>query len=355
MLIFFSDPHLGVNRRVNTTPASRARMYQRVLHTPLTALLENTVEDKDTVVCAGDMFDKFTNKEDIILDASQLFVMVDLCLAGNHDSVNNTEIRGSLDLLEGMHPYTVCFASTGAGNFVINHNESTNTDLIMVPHHSRQDLMEETLHKALDSLTTDSASTKVLVAHCNYNLPEAFTNDVTLNLTEEDVQYLLDNGIDYVLLGHDHTPREYFDGRLRILGNTQPTSFSDISDKYIHTFDGETFTKIKIWDAATKYKELDVSLDWPALPEDVEFLKIVGKTMPDDVIKVVHRIKDLWDEYPNLLCVSDSTEVQNVNDLVTKDTAVLSSTSVFDTIDAHLKPTDLYPLWRKISKGVVQC
>lgn len=352
MLGFISDTHIGVNRRTNTTVESRKKLYDRVIRNPLEAVLEAKSEGAENIICAGDLFDKFSNKEHVILDACELFSNLHSCLAGNHDIINDSTKKSSLDIMGELFPHTTYIVGTGESKFHVELFEDINTCLYYFPHHSAQSLMEISLLSACEDMNPDL--TNIFIVHCNYGLPDEFTNDVTLNLTEEDIDYLLNEAyVDYVLFGHDHHSREYHKGRVRILGNTQPTSFSDIGNKYISFFDGTEFTKKLIWDTSKKFKELSVNKDWPELPEEVEFIDVVGSIPPQGVSSELKRIKELWDHYPNLLAVRNSIQIDELSGLLdTEQPEELSSVTIYDLIDSHIKNTDIYPLWLEMTKGI---
>ena len=354
MLIFLTDPHIGVNRKANTTLESRRRLYKRVIKTPVESLPNIVGPDYNAVICLGDLFDTYSNKEQTILDASQLCGNLDYCLAGNHDSINDSTKESSLGVIAEMCSTHIVRAPVGAafwhkGDFIVSGNP---VSLYMVPHHSSQALFEEALIQCAEDAGDDK--TNMVLVHCNYGMSEGLLNDTTLNLTEEDVEYLLDNGIDYVLFGHDHGSREppQWGGRVRILGCTQPTSFSDIGDKYVSVFDGEEFHKHLIWDSHVKYVELDVGKDWPELSDDVEFVNVIGEVEPDDALKANKLVQSLWTDYPHLLAVRNSVRVLEIAQGLEVSQGEMSSATIFDLVEAHLKETDLYPLWQEMTKEV---
>lgn len=370
MLIFFSDPHLGVDRRANTTPASRRALQQACLRPfghvqRMVKNFRDATKTPTATVCLGDLFDSFSNKERTIVDAATAYERsVDYCLAGNHDLINDTTKESSLGVIREMFPGTVVQAGVGESKYECLQFDqmSPPVNLWMVPHHSSQGLFEDTLQEIIHRLPEmkgrqeahgEEAYTDILCVHCNYGLPEEHVaNDVTLNLTEEDVEYLLESGFDYILFGHEHKPREKFKGRVRILGNTQPTSFSDISDKYITTFDGKEWDKILIWNAKNRSMELHIDLDWPDIGPEVEFIDVVGETEPEGVSAVVKRIQALWEDNPHVFCIRNNVKVNQIVDLVNADHPELSASTIEQIVSAHLKNTDLFDLWVELTREV---
>ena len=357
MIVFLTDTHIGVNRRANTTTESRKRMTRRVIDAPVEAV-ENLLDQyhEFRLFCAGDLFDKFSNKEEVILDACELYEHIDLCLAGNHDVINDSSKKSSLEVMESIFPDSIIDCPTGDKVFHMEHCDKDGIVIFFVPHHATQELMEETLEQVIARVEYWKAQKvkTMLVLHCNYGIPDEFSNDVTLNLSEDDADYLLNEcGIDYILMGHDHHSREYFDGRLRILGNTQPTSYSDIGDKYFTSYTKERgFEKHLIWEAGVRFKQLSISKDWPDLDDRVEFIDVTGEIAPDAAADTVKRIHELWDTYPNLLAVRNSVQIREINSLMPQYEDGLTSTTIHEIIDSHIKNTDMYDLWVEMTKGI---
>jgi len=356
MLIFLTDPHIGVNRKANTTLASRRLLYERTIKTPVEGLVNLRESQLNAVICLGDLFDTYSNKEQTILDAAAVCSGIDFCLAGNHDSINDSTKESSLGLIDEMCATRIIRAPVGKSLWYTEQFKLAENDVrvYMVPHHSAQELFEASLIECADDAGDEAIN--IVLVHCNYGLSEGMLNDTTLNLTEEDVEYLLDNGIDYVLFGHDHGSREpeHWEGRVRILGNTQPTSFSDIGDKYITTFDGLEFTKHLIWDSHKRYVELDVANDWPELSSEVEFVNVAGEVQPANAIYVGKMIQALWDAYPNMLAIRNSVKIKEIEQGLEVKPGEMSTATIFELVDAHLKDSDLYPLWQKMTEGLQQ-
>ena len=347
---FFSDPHLGVNRRANTTSASRVRIKEQALQT-----VSDLVTTEEETVCVGDFFDTFSNNEEDIVAACAPFSQLKMCLAGNHDVVNDNSKKGSLDVLAEVFP-SVVVPRVAVGEVARPASYSYGGGAVLiqaVPHHSSQQLFEEALQQAYDLAKASKGSpTKLLLLHCNYNLPEALSTDTALNLTEEDAEVLLEV-FDYVLLGHEHTPSDHFGGRLLIVGNSFPTSFSDISNKRYLTFDpfNQQMESHPIWRASEGYIEIDATrLIWTNEPlletSDIRFVKIVGAIPMESVKRVAQAIQSkLWKAYPDqILAIKDATTVLRDSSRLSPE-GKGSTLSLPELLDSALKDTPMYELW----------
>jgi DNA repair exonuclease SbcCD nuclease subunit len=128
----------------------------------------------------------------------------------------------------------------------------------MLPHVLSQDLFEQQLTKA-EADAKESSTYRVLCLHCNYALGME-TSDSTLNLSRERAAKLLET-FHYIFLGHEHTHRTDFDGRLVVIGSWRPTAFDNMDDKYVLLFDDQTgtYTKEIVWEADKEFAVLDAT------------------------------------------------------------------------------------------------
>lgn len=349
-ILFSSDYHIGVNRYSHTTVASRKMLKDVVFHAAVAAAMTKPVDYR---VCLGDMFDTFSNKEEDILLGHQIARYLNLCLAGNHDMSNDANKLGSLGLIadaDCSDDFEVSRVGVAQSNFRLTYtNEAT---LFSVPHHASQGLFEQGLEEAMATVSKTVDRPAILLLHCNYNMPAAIMNETSLNLTEADAEILLEV-FDYILLGHDHTPAEYFGGRLIVVGNTFPTSFGDISDKRVITFDGKRMQSHKIWDASTGYLEATTdrvfNLPETVYPESVKFLKITGSILPEQVNALSKSIKQIWASNPHLLMVGNFTEmIKQVSDGAVDFSDEDAMLTLPERIDRALEGSPLQPMWAEI-------
>jgi len=371
MLIFYSDPHIGLNRRANTTTSSRAK-FQREITAHLESVLSYAKEEfgeDSKVICGGDFFDKHSNKESIIVSAVASYKLTDLIIAGNHDVLNNTSSVGSLLMMDevvssvggdGRSKTYVAHAAVGSSSYSVHEYHDDNCVVYAVPHHSTQELFETALENAAEDCKSDNTRyTKVLLTHCNYDLSEDHVkNDTTLVMTADDANYLLDDcGFDYIFLGHDHSPKLDHDGRVVVMGSTMPTSFSDIGSKYIYTLssDGELDSRC-IWSKDAGYVQLSINRveDWPSsFDTGVMFVEVTGEVEASKRSWAVAEISKLFDIGEYVLAVRDSVSIIDADKINSNVIPELpTARTVRDVIAARLKDTDLFDLWEKKIKEV---
>lgn len=302
MLLFYTDPHLGLARASNTTPSS-AKALQNALFKQALAIVRNPDVEK---ICLGDMLDRFSNPEEVQLQAMTIMMETCLVLAGNHDVVNQADKLGTLqflcEVMEDLSPETRCVtAKFGEPMFHVEHFHQDNIRVVSVPHVANQDLFEQSLKMAEAHVASVHAAVyNVLCLHCNFDMPEERLTETSLNLFRPVAERLL-KSFHYVLLGHEHAPSEHYDGRLIIIGNTHPTGMADISDKRVIKFDQGMMMSEKVWDMSTGYAEYDCT----AVPERTQasFVRVKGEVKSGDMLDLTRDITALWKHSPSLYCV----------------------------------------------------
>lgn len=234
-ILFASDFHIGMTRTANHTSESSQRREQasremllHVLQTP-----------HEYAVCGGDFFDKFSNPETTIIEALDYARQFHYILAGNHDSSQRADTKSSLDVIDNS--LANCIVVKESLVHVVSASPFTPVAarIWLVPHCLSQELFMAALDEVQQQAEQElSPLPKLLMTHCSYDLSFELSTSA-LNLTRERAEQLL-TAFDYVLLGHEHVAREYFDGRLQVIGSHFPTSFSDLSDKRHLIFDTVT-------------------------------------------------------------------------------------------------------------------
>lgn len=336
----FSDPHIGTKRAAHTTRESAARL-EKALYDAAMEIVVNA----DRPVCAGDLFDKAFNNETTLV---QGYVVSRLChavLAGNHDMVNRADAKTTLQALQDMGCPVVTADSLGTPTFAADGD-----GLFFVPHHATQELFEKALDLARAAVREGEPA--VLFLHCNYDLGEVMlANDSTLNLTEAKAGELLE-AFDLILIGHDHQPRRYLDGRVVILGNTHPTSFSDISDKFKYTLEiGESvrLEHTRIWSKDAGYAELHFGDKVEPLPESVQFVNVFGMAEADQAVEVADFVRSVWEARPGVFAVRNSVQIAG---LVADDTEIEPPKliNLRERIEGDLAGSDLLELFTELAK-----
>ncbi len=335
-LRIFSDPHIGVNRQANTSTASRKKIAERAAEVP-----KRLLQKGEAGICLGDMFDKYRADPGSMLSALSILDDCYLCLAGNHDTINDVDSVGSLAFLAHVAKGSVVTGNLGG---VISAPYNTaytrvltqdRTTIYSIPHVTTQALFEQSLEQAYEKGQADSSKYKLLLLHCNYDYPEERLTSAELNLTKEDAEALIEDCGFTVLIGHMHTPASHFGGKLQIVGSTTNTGFADLSDKRSLIYDTET----GVLESETHWKMADhtVSLDATALtlddfesvPNQAEFITLTGEVKPDEVFFLSTLHQQCWERFPNLLALRDKTtlvagELQVTSPEVTSPTETFS-------------------------------
>lgn len=342
MITVFSDPHLGRQLQAHTTAASRERMAQCIFNAAHG--IASTNFELGFTICAGDLFDKYQNPEAVILQGLAVASNCTVTMAGNHDVCNDVNKVGSLQLLEQLLPQNldaeILITKFGRSDSFLRH--ICGIDFVFVPHHATQELFEQSLKDAEEwarqrRITRDVKPKAYLVLHCNYD--SGFDVDQTaLGLTRREAQALLDAGFDYILIGHDHHPREDLNGRVIVLGNTHPTGFGDIGPKRILQIKGSTHEFVEVWSPARRYVQLDAEMLMEGIPEHVQegvqFIDIVGKLAPEHVMHLAKAVRGLWTCYQPL-AIRNRAEIVKVTggDSVSHDFASIDKVVREDLAD----------------------
>lgn len=304
-ITLFTDPHLGVSRQSHTTRASSQRLQDALYYQAMAVV--STADHP--VVCLGDLFDSAFNSERIIAQGINVASRCAATLSGNHDETNREGTLTSLQVVQEAGAY-ICRAPNLSNPYFDVWQEA----VYMVPHHASQELFlaacqEAAWHAAVhrDGLAS------VLFLHCNYDFSLAVT-DNTLNLPAEFAEQLLES-FDKIFIGHEHNGSTHLDGRVVVMGNTHPTSFHDIGDKYVYHLDLDTaeYTREAIWVEKDHYRELKFG-DEPGDLSGVQFINVIGHEAVADAALVTDYINSLWKaaEYTEDGCTgSDMLAIRN--------------------------------------------
>jgi DNA repair exonuclease SbcCD nuclease subunit len=331
--IFWSDPHLGLNRTSHTTPASRKALRELLY---LQALQVSTTTSKDRTVCLGDLFDTTDNDEATIIQGATVASQCSLVLSGNHDLANRDGKVSSLSLIgELVKDSAIAIDDSEPGFFEVAMTDCT---IYAIPHKRTQELFDQSLRN-LPWVAPNEP--RIVVLHCNYASGFA-TDEASLNLTKEQAAELTER-FDYVLLGHEHIPRSDFGGKLQILGNTHPTSFSDISDKFSWTLVDGVLTPTKIWSTERHRK-----FTWEELLQpdqdygDLQFIEITGTAPATKLPEVAKAIQKLWSLAPDALMIRNSVKAESV---VVEALELNRALDIPSRITDELQGSTLLPLW----------
>lgn len=315
MLNLFTDPHLGLSARTHTSSSS-----SKALDAKLTQVASKVAGSYNNLICAGDLFHRSHNKESVILEGISIAQKCDIVVPGNHDLTNRSDDVPSLSIVA-----QVCDSVLGAevSKAVVHADlqfESGET-VCVIPHQATQEIF----NKAVE--TACNFSGDLVILHCNYNNPFVQDIDTALNLSPAQAEKLL-RSYSYIVIGHEHITRWEMDGRLLALGNTHPTSFSDISDKFVWHFDKtkeNPWSQTKIWDKSEGYMNLNAE-DIFDLPESEflieegtvapQFVNIFGNLPAEHMPELASRIGLIWKHWQPFM-------VRNEVNSVTEETTSL--------------------------------
>lgn len=343
-LIIYSDPHIGVNLMANTTPASRERLSKAQWRS-----LDKVEKYSDggDLVCGGDFFHSHRVDEDAFLAGLKWAQGHSLILSGNHDIVNDRYKSGSMDILK-----YVCrpdkFAGTRFGEVNTYTMPFSKGRIYGIPHCTTQELFEQSidLQSKAAAADGDKWQCKILLLHCNYDNPLA-TKETELNLTRTLAKQLLENHFDYVILGHEHNFRTDLNDRLIVIGNTYPTNFGDIEDKYCLAFDEKGEPELcTLWEKGKGYIEVDWADLSPIKPHH-EWVRITGNCPPGSLHDLTKAIKKLWLELPEVVAIKLDVKLE----AMTNDTDYKASeVNLMKLIQSELaNQPEMLKLWKELT------
>ena len=328
----FSDTHLNVSRQAHTTAESSKRLNDRLFEQAMAC------KSTDMNVIVGDLFDKTFNPEWAVIQGIHVSFGDVIVLAGNHDETNREGTKCSLEVVQESGKDVIRNPKLSEV-FVVRRGP-----LYFVPHHSTQELFDFALEKIIES--SGDQENKYLFLHCNRGTPIGDKSDSTLYVSDEMEDRLLEK-FTRIFYGHEHHPQLLKGGRVVVCGNTMPTSFSDISDKYRYELNTETdqMEKIQIWSKAQSYLELTVGEELTEKP-DVEFVLVTGKSSRKETAEY---IEECWKKYPRALAIRPAVEY--LEEAVTKAQAT-EPVNLLSAIEKDLEGTNMLELFKELQHAV---
>lgn len=335
----FSDPHLGTQRAAHTTRDSAQRLQDALYRQALLA------SSSDSNICLGDLLDRATNPEAVLVQGFNVAQRCKLVMAGNHDELNRTGVVTTLRALEQMGAPIVASPDISTPFFY------TWNQFWIVPHHASQTLFEKAMFEARSNADAQDDGHKYLLLHTNYDVPFD-TEDSTLNLSPEMAEEML-KSFDRVFTGHEHNPKTHFNDRLVIVGNVHATSYSDISDKFVWHLDTRTdeLTKTCIWKKADNYREIKFGDPVPDLA-GVQFVDVIGAEPVDNGVEVAEYVRSIWNAGNTLIAVRNNVEI--IDHLASDgiDTSSPALVNLSQRIHDDLEGSDLQPYYQSLVKRV---
>ena len=139
-------------------------------------------------------------------------------------------------------------------------------------------------------------------------------------------------------------------GRLLILGNTHPTNFGDIGDKFFWDYEPETgFTKTKCWDKKSQYLKVSVNelLELGIEYQGQNFIEVVGQDVdPELTHALAQAIREIWEAGDDrLFMVRNNVKFKQLIAETVDEGVQLEDVTM--AITARLEDTDLLDLWQQ--------
>ncbi len=324
-IVMFTDPHLGLRRASHTTTRS-----QRLLRDRLFEQCEEVIRHRDELicenpdvwtVCAGDMFDQFSNDEETIEQGAKIAESCDIVLAGNHDESNRTDVIGSLRLIWNITKSSILLSPDQSKPYaeVAKPPYSNEVAIICVPHCLNQELFEQSIAIAVqkhEELAT--VQRKLLLLHCNLGSGYGRLEDASssLYLTPELQERVA--CFDHVIVGHEHEIKQI--GNIKVLGNTYPVSFGEISDRFFYVYDTDTneFEQHLLFSAEREYGQLEAVelLESEGKISTSKFLvEITGTIKQSEHAALARATANFWKTNDHLYAVKKSVEVEKLGEV----------------------------------------
>lgn len=345
---FFTDPHIGKDLKANTTLASRAKLRDQLFEHAMQA---TTLGGDLFTVCCGDLFDQAQNPEQTLLQGAAVLGRCNLLIGGNHDVVNIAGHDSSLlalTTLMGRTGDVVMPPAPGRNHW--QRQVVGDVGLFTVPHHATQESFEQTLDKiiAFRNRQEDSTLRNLLMLHCNWNMTVG-QGENDLNLTQARAA-LLSEAFDFIILGHDHHPRRELGGKVVILGNTHPTSFGDLGEKYVWFYHSDTnyfSTEVNAKDSSVQLDALqlieDHKSDCLAHYGDYEWIDVRGSLPQEAAVDLAKALRALWKACPYLYGLRSSHVTYQGMEMAA-DVASAGPVNLMEMVESKLT-AELKPLW----------
>lgn len=332
----FTDPHLGTSRSAHTSRSSsellRARLFTEAI----------SLASKPNSICVGDLFDSSTNNEETLLQGFKVASLCKYVLAGNHDEENIVNRVTTLRAIKSLGVNSVV-----SSNDLSRPSYFIDGQFVFVPHQLSQSMFMESLELAYKSANSGS----VLFLHCNYNFEMATSSTATLNLSESVAEQLLDK-FNFIFLGHEHKQNSHLNGRVIVVGNTFPTSFSDVSSKrYLELNKNlDNVVSVPTFEVETGLLQIDVNSN---VSDDAikaaSFVDVTGvQNNPSDFVKLQNH---LWSINKNIYAIRNSTVSKQFE---AAEKSQVKTLSIEERLSNELPP-ELKPFLEKAFAELTKC
>ena len=337
MISIISDSHLGTHRQAGTTPASQVALKE-YLQDEFRTLVNGRIHNH--VIINGDIFDSFS------VDPGELISAY--CTLESH--ITN---GGLLTLIAGNPDESAKGAKTSSFHLlafmlethfpdnvqVVDHQSgltSVSDGVWSIPHMLNQDLFNIEIDKAIAAKPCGA----FLLLHCNVLSPFAEHADHSLNLDQDQIDALIGAGWQMVV-GHEHTGKQYEGGKVILPGNQIPSSISDCLGnknmaKYYAVIDGDTLDLVKWLELDQVYAEINWQDIDTATLECKKFIRVTGDCTAEQAADMVGRVSKLR-QASTAFVVSNNVKIEGVAQM--EGLAELTSENLarFDVLGALLE------------------
>lgn len=336
-MLIINDIHIGVNRSGGTTVQSQVELQAAILQQ-----LESHIEEESHhVVVNGDLFDSFyIDLRQVINTYHVFFNWIKehqsrlTLIAGNHDWAPKDGRVSSFHLLGFM----LQKSNTGGIVEVLDYKKGfchIHRNVYCIPHMPNQNMFDDEVLEAVKS----SHDGQYLLLHCNYRNNFTANSDHSLNLSENQVDQLMEAGWT-LIIGHEHKGYTLRGGRVIVVGNQFPTSISDCIDdteKCMLNLLYGGVEMITTWESAGQYEEID----WKDLEHsstEAKFIRVVGVASigeSSDVVRAMSKFRQVSTAF----IISNAVKVEShtlSSDIEISSMEEIQSFNVFDALMSEL-------------------
>ena len=336
-MLIINDIHIGVNRSGGTTVQSQVELQAAILQ----QLEANIEEESHHVVVNGDLFDSFyIDLRQVINTYHVFFNWIKehqsrlTLIAGNHDWSPKDGRVSSFHLLGFM----LQKSNTGGIVEVLDYKKGfchIHRNVYCIPHMPNQNMFDDEVLEAVKS----SHDGQYLLLHCNYRNNFTANSDHSLNLSENQVDQLMEAGWT-LIIGHEHKGYTLRGGRVIVVGNQFPTSISDCIDdpeKCMLNLLYGGVEMITTWESAGQYEEID----WKDLEHsstEAKFIRVVGVASigeSSDVVRAMSKFR----QASTAFIVSNAVKVEShtlSSDIEISSMEEIQSFNVFEALMSEL-------------------
>lgn len=342
-MIVLNDIHLGTKRQAGTTPLSQSSLGAFIRSTFRDLVLADNKDDH--LVINGDLFDGFMVEPSEVIEAANVIMeylerdnMVTLG-AGNHDWSPKAGKVSSFHLLA----YILRSRFPGRVNVIDASCGLTLVDKMfeawMIPHMPNQDLFDLEIEKAAAA----KVSKGYLFLHCNVMSPFAEHSDHSLNLSEEQVEALVEAGWT-IVVAHEHQARYVHGKRVIVTGNQIPSSVADCRNnpankKQRMRITREGWVMEDVLDLDLIYAEIDwAEIDQTDLDGKL-FIRVGGNCTAEqsaDMVNAIAKLRQHHDAY----VISNAVKVDGIAQMEGLADLTMENINKFDVLAALLEELD---------------